>query len=168
MTSSVLKRIEALEAAVIASRHPQLLFVHTKSLADRIGKALPAGADYQLVHMRYRDDESDEAYEAKLREDSPSEANRLDALLRGPLTARINWQPGFSGPRCPICRRPTASRCPHRPRWSLGCTQEVARTQPLYRAVAVPDLKICRGGRGSAKTSQRKKKRNRLGTLMGS
>jgi hypothetical protein len=83
MTSSVLKRIEALEAAVTASRHPKLLFVHTKSLADRIGKVLPAGADYTLVHMRHRDDESDEAYEASLREDSPTEAARLDRLLAG-------------------------------------------------------------------------------------
>jgi hypothetical protein len=83
MASSVLKRIEALEAAVIASRHPQLLFVHTKSLANRIGKALPADADYTLVHMRYRDEATDEAYEAKLREDSPTEAARLDRLLAG-------------------------------------------------------------------------------------
>jgi hypothetical protein len=60
-----------------------LLFVHTKSLADRIGKALPAHADYTLVHMRYRDDATDEAYEAKLREDSPTEAARLDRLLAG-------------------------------------------------------------------------------------
>jgi hypothetical protein len=83
MTSSVLKRIEALEQAIAASRHPRLLFVHTKSLANRIGKALPANADYTLVHMKFRDEATDAAYEAKLREDCPTEATRLDALLRG-------------------------------------------------------------------------------------
>ena len=83
MASSVLKRIEALEAAVIASRHPQLLFVHTKSLADRIGKALPANADITLVHMKFRSEAADAEYELRLREDSPSEAARLDRLLAG-------------------------------------------------------------------------------------
>ena len=80
---SIAKRLEALEAALVASRSPQLLFVHTKSLADRIGKALPAGANISLVHMRFPDEAAEQAYEANLRNDSPTENARLDRLLAG-------------------------------------------------------------------------------------
>jgi hypothetical protein len=83
MASSVLKRIEALEAAIVASRSPQLLFVHTKSLADRISKALPDCADITLVHMRFPDEAAEQAYEANLRNDCPTENARLDRLLAG-------------------------------------------------------------------------------------
>ena len=83
MSSAILKRIEKLEEALAASRNPQLCFVHTKSLANRIGKALPDSTDITLVHMKFRSEAADAEYELRLREDSPSEAARLDRLLAG-------------------------------------------------------------------------------------
>ena len=72
MASSVLKRIEALEAAVIASRHPQLINVWTPSLARRIAEVLPPGHNYELVCCRWPDEETERAFEESLREINPT------------------------------------------------------------------------------------------------
>ena len=84
MTSNALiKRLEALEKAIVC-QPPELIFVWTKSLADRIEPLLPKNRNYRLVRYAERPDE-DEAFEAKLREQNPREAERLDLLLQGKI-----------------------------------------------------------------------------------
>jgi hypothetical protein len=80
MVSSIEKRLAALEAELATTRTPRLLFCWTKSLADRVGKALPG---YTTVSIRgVTDCADDDALKAKLRQD-PIEAERLDRLLAG-------------------------------------------------------------------------------------
>jgi hypothetical protein len=81
MTSSVLKRLEAIEKALAARQSPQLVMAWTPSLAARIGPKLPA--NYQCVCLSFAGgSNAEEAFEAKLRKD-PAEAARLDRLLQG-------------------------------------------------------------------------------------
>jgi phosphatidylserine/phosphatidylglycerophosphate/cardiolipin synthase-like enzyme len=83
MTSSaVIKRLEALERAIMA-RPPTLIFVWTRSLADRIEPLVPQGRNVRLVCWAM--DDEDGSFEAELRETNPREAARLDALLRGEI-----------------------------------------------------------------------------------
>ena len=78
MTSNaILRRIELLERAVATQRHPKLVLCWTKSLADRIQRAL--GPGYVPVTIRCADED---AFEAVMRE-SPDESERLDKLLAG-------------------------------------------------------------------------------------
>jgi hypothetical protein len=81
MVSSVIKRIEALEQAIAAQHSPQLVFVWTSRLAERISEAL--GPNYQCVTLRFPSAEAEEEFETNLRADNPTESARLDALLRG-------------------------------------------------------------------------------------
>jgi hypothetical protein len=81
MTSAIEKRLAALERIIIA-RPPVLIFVWTKSLADRIAPLVPQDRNIKLVHMGGVPG-GDEAFEADLRDSNPTEAARLDALLRG-------------------------------------------------------------------------------------
>jgi hypothetical protein len=81
--TSIEKRLEAVEARLAPRGAPQLIFVWTPSLAARIEKALPPGSNIQLVHLPFHDSDTEEAFEASLRRDNPTEAAKLDALLRG-------------------------------------------------------------------------------------
>jgi hypothetical protein len=72
--------LAALERAIIA-RPPTLIFVWTRSLADRIGPLVPQGRNIRLVCWKMADE--DGSFEAELRETNPQEAERLNALLRG-------------------------------------------------------------------------------------
>jgi hypothetical protein len=80
MSSAIIKRLEALEAQMATRRSPTLIFCWTKSLAERIGKALPGYTMVSIAGVTGCAD--DDALEAKLRED-PVEAERLDRLLAG-------------------------------------------------------------------------------------
>jgi hypothetical protein len=82
MTSSALvRRIELLEHAVTAQRHPKFVFCWTKKLGDRIQHAL--GPEYTPVTIRgITGCSNDDEIEAKIRED-PVESERLDKLLAG-------------------------------------------------------------------------------------
>jgi hypothetical protein len=82
VTSSVLKRIEILERAVAHKGRPELVFVWTKSLADRISMTL--GPNYQCVAIEgITGCANDAEVEALIRRDNPKESSRLDRLLRG-------------------------------------------------------------------------------------
>ena len=80
--NSLIKRLEALERA-ITTNAPELIFVWTRSLAERIEPVLPKDRNYRLVHWAMPD--ADGSFEAELREQNPKEAARLDALLRGEI-----------------------------------------------------------------------------------
>jgi hypothetical protein len=82
MTSSALvRRIELLEHAVTAQRHPKLVFCWTKKLGERIQHAL--GPGYTAVTIRgITGCADDDAMEALIRQDVV-EAERLDRLLAG-------------------------------------------------------------------------------------
>jgi hypothetical protein len=80
MVSSIEKRLATLEAELATTRSPKLIFCWTKSLAMRIGKALPGYITVSIHGIAGCAD--DDAMEAKLRED-PVEAERLDRLLAG-------------------------------------------------------------------------------------
>jgi hypothetical protein len=84
-SNAIIRRLEALERAIIA-RPPTLIFVWTKSLAERIGPLVPQGRNIRLVCMPSVPGGED-AFEAELRETNPQEAERLDALLRGEFPA---------------------------------------------------------------------------------
>jgi hypothetical protein len=78
--SAILRRIEKIEQELAANRHPKLIFVWTKKLADQISKVLPGYIPVSIQGVTGCAD--DDALEAKLRED-PVEAERLDRLLAG-------------------------------------------------------------------------------------
>ena len=80
--NSLIKRLEALERA-ITTNPPELIFVWTRSLAERIEPVVPKDRNYKLVHWAMPD--ADGRFEAELREQNPKEALRLDALLRGEI-----------------------------------------------------------------------------------
>jgi hypothetical protein len=78
--NAILKRLERLEQELAANRHPQLIFCWTKSLADRIGKALPG---YTTVSIKgITGCSNDDEVEALLRQDK-HQSQRLDRLLAG-------------------------------------------------------------------------------------
>ena len=80
MTTSIEKRLKAIEAQLASPRSPKLLFVWTRSLADRISKVLPG---YIPVSIRgVTNAANDDEFEALIRQD-PVEAERLDRLLAG-------------------------------------------------------------------------------------
>jgi hypothetical protein len=82
LSSNLIKRLEALERTIIA-RPPELIFVWTRSLAQRIEPRLPTGRNYRLVCFAMPDE--DGSFEAELRKHNPKEGERLDALLRGEI-----------------------------------------------------------------------------------
>jgi hypothetical protein len=84
-SNAIIRRLEALERAIIA-RPPTLIFVWTKSLAERIGPLVPQGRNIRLVCWKMED--ADGSFEAELRETNRQEAERLDALLRGEFADR--------------------------------------------------------------------------------
>jgi hypothetical protein len=79
------RRLAALEAAAAPTSPPLLVFVWTKSLADRIEPLLPKDRDIRLVHLTFRDEEAEAKWEAGLQKTNPAEAKRLDRLFRGEL-----------------------------------------------------------------------------------
>lgn len=79
--NSLIKRLEALERAIVTNA-PELIFVWTRSLAERIEPVLPKDRNYKLVHWAMTDE--DGSFEALVREDR-KEGARLDALLRGEI-----------------------------------------------------------------------------------
>jgi hypothetical protein len=81
MTSNaILRRIEKLEQELASNRHPKLLFVWTKSLADRISKVLPGYIPVSIHGITGCAD--DDAVEALVRQDA-HQSERLDKLLAG-------------------------------------------------------------------------------------
>jgi hypothetical protein len=80
-SSNIEKRLAALERAIVV-RPPTLIFCWTRSLAARIEPLIPQGRNIKLVVMPSVPG-GDEEFEADLRESNPTEAERLDALLRG-------------------------------------------------------------------------------------
>ena len=83
--NSLIKRLEALERAIV-THVPELIFVWTRSLADRIERVLPKDRNYRVVCYPLPD--ADGSFEAELREQNPQEAARLDALLKGEI---LTW-----------------------------------------------------------------------------
>ena len=81
--NSLIKRLEALERA-ITTNAPELIFVWTRSLAERIEPVLPKDRNYRSGCIG-RCLMQDGSFEAELREQNPKEAARLDALLRGEI-----------------------------------------------------------------------------------
>jgi len=86
-TGNIIRRLEDIEAAISPpAQRPVLINVWTKTLAQRIEKALPkAGRDIRLVHLRFPDEKAEQKWEAELRKANPAEAKRLDELLAGAL-----------------------------------------------------------------------------------
>jgi hypothetical protein len=82
MVSSIEKRLAALEAELATQRSPKLIFVWTKSLADRISKALPGYVPVSIHGITGCAD--DDAVEALIRQD-PHQSERLDRLLAGEI-----------------------------------------------------------------------------------
>ena len=80
--NALIKRLEALERAIV-THAPELIFVWTRSLADRIEPVLPKDRNYRVVCYPLPDE--DGSFEAELRTANPKEAARLDALLRGEI-----------------------------------------------------------------------------------
>jgi hypothetical protein len=80
--NALIKRLEALERAIVINA-PELIFVWTRSLAERIEPLLPKDRNYRLVCYSMPDE--DGSFEAELRTANPQEAARLDALLRGEI-----------------------------------------------------------------------------------
>ena len=81
MTSvNLLRRIELLERAVAHESRPELVFCWTRSLAERISRAL--GPNYEPVCITFPDNDAEAAFEAMIRE-NPDEAARLDRMLAG-------------------------------------------------------------------------------------
>jgi hypothetical protein len=80
--NALIKRLEALERAIVTHPH-ELIFVWTRSLAERIEPLLPKDRNYRVVCYPMPDE--DGSFEAELREQNPEEAARLDALLRGEI-----------------------------------------------------------------------------------
>jgi hypothetical protein len=80
MSSAIIKRLETLEAQMATRRSPTLIFCWTKTLADRISKALPGYTTVSIHGITGCSD--DDAVEALIRED-PVESERLDKLLAG-------------------------------------------------------------------------------------
>jgi hypothetical protein len=60
-----------------------LIWVWTRSLAQRIEPLIPQGRDIKLVCMPGVRGGDEAEFEADLRENNPAEASRLDALLEG-------------------------------------------------------------------------------------
>jgi hypothetical protein len=80
MISSIEKRLAALEAELATQRSPKLLFVWTKSLADRISKVLPGYIPVSIHGITGCADDAE--VEALIRQD-PHQSERLDRLLAG-------------------------------------------------------------------------------------
>jgi len=80
--NSLIKRLEALERAIVTNA-PELIFVWTRSLAERIEPVLPKDRNYRLVCYAMADE--DGSFEAELREQNPQEGARLEALLLGEI-----------------------------------------------------------------------------------
>jgi hypothetical protein len=77
-----MKRLEALEAQLATRRSPTLIFCWTKSLAERIGKALPG---YTTVSIHgITGCANDDEIEALIRQDA-HQSERLDKLLAGEI-----------------------------------------------------------------------------------
>jgi hypothetical protein len=85
-TGNIIRRLEALEQAIAPpAQRPVLVNVWTKSLAERIEKALPKDRDIRLVYLSFPDEKAELRWEASLRKSNPAEAKRLDELLAGAL-----------------------------------------------------------------------------------
>jgi hypothetical protein len=85
--NNIIRRLEAIEAAIAPTQRPVLVNVWTKSLANRIEQMLPQDRDYRLVSLTFSDEAKEAQFEADLPKDNPEEAAGLDALLRGEAPA---------------------------------------------------------------------------------
>jgi hypothetical protein len=83
--NNIIRRLEAIEAAIAPTQRPVLVNVWTKSLANRIEQVLPKDRDIRLLHLRFADEKAEQRWEASLRKSNPGEAKRLDELLAGAL-----------------------------------------------------------------------------------
>jgi hypothetical protein len=90
MSSSILKRIEAIEAQIATSRSPTLCNVWTPSLAARIEKVLPPGSNVQLVHLHFSDSDQEEVFERDIRQDLPQRRGDSIDCLRVSYRRRSN------------------------------------------------------------------------------
>jgi hypothetical protein len=83
--NAIIKRIEALEGELSPPSTVTLINVWTRTLAEKIQARLPKGKNIRLVHLTFKDAQAEQEWEALLRKDNPSEAKRIDALLRGEI-----------------------------------------------------------------------------------
>jgi hypothetical protein len=73
--NNIIRRLEAIEAAIAPTQRPVLVNVWTKSLANRIEKVLPKDRDIRLLHLSFADEKAEQKWEASLRKSNPGERN---------------------------------------------------------------------------------------------
>jgi len=58
--NNIIRRLEAIEAAIAPTQRPVLVNVWTKSLANRIEKVLPKDRDIRLLHLSFADEKAEQ------------------------------------------------------------------------------------------------------------